>query len=318
MTEESKEKQPSTQQSADVERKPTVAAVPPRPVAQMPSQTPVSRPPPSPPKPAQAPPPAPAAPKDTGRRNFVRAIFAVGAILSMIPFVSWGTFLSSTASAGSKTTKLETVVIDDESNYGSAAGKAVNVNDLQTFPPSDPAKGNVPGNGHWIFTYPTSGDLATDTQNPDTFKKYELIRLPSTLGGASKQATDFVAFSKVCVHLWCSPNYNPDTGHQQFECPCHGSTYRIPDGKAVAGPAALQAFPTNAIPMLTLQADSTGILYVVAPNRDPRLQYPNDRVSDIGANGELGFGRDFSSYNSFIKPVGAVKADLKQKDQVIS
>jgi Rieske Fe-S protein len=248
----------------------------------------------------------------------VKAIFAVGAILSIIPFVPWGTFLSSTASAGSRTTKLERVVVDDESNYGSAAGKAVNVNDLQTFPPSDPAKGDVPGNGHWRFTYPSSGDLATDTQNPDTFKKYELIRLPSTLGGASKQATDFVAFSKVCVHLWCSPNYNPATGHQQFECPCHGSTYRIPDGKAVAGPAALQAFPTNAIPMLTLQADSSGTLYVVAPNRDPRLQYPNDRVSDIAANGELGFGRDFNSYNSFIKPVGAVKADIKQTDEVIA
>jgi hypothetical protein len=70
--------------------------------------------------------------------------------------------------------------------------------------------------------------------------------------------------------------------------------------------------------MLTLQADSSGTLYVVAPNRDPRLQYPNDRVSDIAANGELGFGRDFNSYNSFIKPVGAVKADIKQTDEVIA
>src|SRR5947199_206200 len=67
-----------------------------------------------------------------------------------------------------------------------------------------------PSNSHWVITYPTSEDLALDTQNKDTFVKFELIRLPTELGGDAKDATAFVAFSKVCVHLWCSPNYNPD------------------------------------------------------------------------------------------------------------
>lgn len=233
----------------------------------------------------------------------------MGAILSIIPFVPWGTFLSSTVAGGSAQRKLiQKAVVDDRPDlFGAAAGKNVNVNNTSLFPP----------NGHWIVTYPTSGDITIDSQNPDTFQKYELIRLPESLGGANKKATDFVAFSKVCVHLWCSPNYNPSSGHQQYECPCHGTIYRVPDGKAIAGPASLQAFPTNAIPMLTLQADSAGNLYVFYPNRDPSQQYPNNLVASIEANGDLGYGRDFASYQNFIKPKGEIEADTKNLNQVV-
>lgn len=249
----------------------------------------------------------------------MKALFAVGAILSIVPFVPWGTFLTSSVETGTaKTFLLQKVRVDNVPKMGAAAGQLVNVNDLATFAP----------NNHWVITYPSSGDPTIDSQNPDTFIKYELIRLPTELGGDSKKATDFVAFSKVCVHLWCSPNYNPTqtknpsefgyqapssnvTTHQQYECPCHGSIYEVPDGKAVAGPASLQGAPANAIPMLTLQADSGGQLYVVYPNRDPRNTFPNDAVDPIEANGELGYGRDYASYESFIKPVGLVPADAK-------
>jgi rieske iron-sulfur protein len=230
----------------------------------------------------------------------VKALFAIGAVLSIAPFVPWGSFLSSSVTTGSgKRTLLQKVVVDDVSKYGPAAGKPVNVKDLTTFPPD----------GHWVITYPSSGDQSLDAQNPDTFLKYELIRLPTELGGSSIQATDFVAFSKVCVHLWCSPNYNPAAGHQQYECPCHGSIYRVPDGKAVQGPASLQPAPTNAIPMLTLQADASGNLYAYYPNYD---QVTKQKVPDgIEADGELGFGRDFNSYQSFLKPKAQIPADLK-------
>ncbi|MBI3841188.1 MAG: Rieske 2Fe-2S domain-containing protein [Thaumarchaeota archaeon] len=262
---------------------------------------------------------------DSGRRGFVKAMFAIGAVLSIIPFVPWGTFLSSAITIGqAPRTLLQRAIIDDETKYGAAAGRLVNVNDLSTFPP----------NGNWVITYPTSGDPTLDAQNPDTFQKYELIRLPEELGGSSKKATDFVAFSKVCVHLWCSPNYNPTQTHtpseygyqppgptvithQQYECPCHGSIYEIPDGRAIDGPAALQAPPTNAIPMLTLQADADGNLYVFYPNRDPTKEYPNNQVGSIGANGDLGFGRESASYQNFIKPMGEVPADLKGLDEVV-
>jgi rieske iron-sulfur protein len=249
----------------------------------------------------------------------VKALLAVGAILSIIPFVPWGNFLTSSVTTGNaKTFLLQKVRVDQNTKFGAASGQLVNVNDLTTFHPND----------HWIITYPSSGDPTIDSQNPDTFLKYELIRLPTELGGAAKKATDFVAFSKVCVHLWCSPNYNPTqtrnpqenayqapsanvSTHQQYECPCHGSIYEVPDGKAVAGPASLQPAPTNAIPMLTLQADSSGQLYVVYPNRDPTKSFPNDGVDAIGANGQLGFGRDYASYQNFIKPLGGQLADTK-------
>jgi len=162
------------------------------------------------------------------------------------------------------------VYIDNTSLYGSAAGKPVNVNDLVTFPPDS----------HWVITYPSSGDHTVDAQNTDTFSKFELIRLPAgELGGDKKDASAFVAFSKVCVHLWCSPNYNPAQGHEQYECPCHGSIYRVPDGLAIAGPASIQPPPTDAIPVLTLSTDSKGLLYIEPP------------VWDVYHNGVLGYGR---------------------------
>ncbi len=232
----------------------------------------------------------------------MKALFAIGAVLSMVPFVPWGTFLSSSVSTGiAKRYLLQKVRIDENTKYGAASGKLVNVNDLATFP----------ANTHYVITYPSSGDPTVDSQNPDTFLKYELIRLPESLGGAGKKATDFVAFSKVCVHLWCSPNYNPNEGNQQYECPCHGSIYEVPDGRAVAGPASLQAAPANAIPMLTLQADSSGQLFVFFPGRDPTKPFPNNLTDPIASNGELGYGRDYNSYKNFIKPMGETAADLK-------
>jgi len=221
----------------------------------------------------------------------------------MAPFVPWGQYLSSTLES-SGAAKKQQVVIDANPQYGGASGAVVNVNDLKTFPP----------NSHWVFTYPSAGNTSAPTstdatqnfQNPDTFVKFELIRLPVEMGGDSKSAADFVAFSKVCVHLWCSPNYNPEqctnasengypaagacTPHEQYECPCHGSIYRIPDGLAKAGPASDQPAPTNAIPMLTLTADSNGTLYVEPP------------VWDIEHNGVIGYGRDYLSYANYIKP----------------
>jgi len=226
---------------------------------------------------------------------------AVGAVLAVVPFVPWGNFLlSSVSSSGAY--KRQQAVADNITANGSAAGKAVNVNDLTTFP----------SNSSWLVTYPSSGDLSLDSQNPDTFLKFQLIRLPQELGGSDRAASAFVAYSKVCVHLWCSPTYDPQKStssqYETYQCPCHGSIYQLPTkdpatgglvdgGKAIAGPASLQAFPTNAIPMLTLTADPNGDLYIEPP------------LFDVEHNGVLGYGRDFASYQNYILPV----AEGKQK-----
>jgi len=222
----------------------------------------------------------------------------------MLSFVPWGKFLSASLIGSGKLIDQK-VVIDANPVYGPAAGATVNVNDMTTFPP----------NSHWVITYPSSGNSTQDFENPDTFVKFELIRLPADLGGNAASASAFVAFSKVCVHLWCSPNYggsqnqNPPVNREDYECPCHGSIYEVPDGKAKAGPASEQPPPDNAIPMLTLQAGSDGTLYIKAPQ--------SGTLTDIQQNGIIGVGRVesgmdnkvtdptnplYSSYYQFILP----------------
>jgi rieske iron-sulfur protein len=216
-------------------------------------------------------------------------------VLAVVPFVPWGNFLLSSVTSSGAYKRLQAQT-DNITANGLGAGKVINVNDLTTFPP----------NSSWLVTYPSSGDNSLDSQNPDTFLKFQIIRLPTELGGSNKSATAFVAYSKVCVHLWCSPNYDPQKStnptYETYQCPCHGSIYQLPTkdpktgdlvdaGKAIAGPASLQAFPTNAIPMLTLTADPNGDLYIEPPR------------FDVEHNGVLGYGRDYASYQNYILPV---------------
>lgn len=182
------------------------------------------------------------------------------------------------------TSGRQKVVVDQNVKNGSASGKPALVSDQGTFKPDS----------SWIITYPSSGDPAVDGASIDTLTKWQLIRLPAgQLGGDKNDASAFVAFSKVCVHLWCSPTYN--STDQAYECPCHGSTYEVPDGLAVQGPAAVQAPPTNAIPMLTLTMDSQGYLWIEAP------------IWDVDHNGLVGYGRYADSYQNYILPVAEGK-----------
>ena len=234
----------------------------------------------------------------------------MSAILAVVPFVPWESFLlSSVSSRGALQRQKAVLDLNTTTNNnanGAVAGKTVNVNDLNSFPP----------NSSWLLTYPSSGDVTVDSDSPDTFQKFGLIRLPSELGGSDKAASAFVAYSKVCVHLWCSPNYDPeidkatgkrstDPSNETYQCPCHGSIYQLPTkdpqgnlvdaGKAIAGPAALQAPPTNAIPMLTLTADSNGDLWIEVPKWD------------TDHNGVVGYGRNYASYQDYILPVAEGK-----------
>lgn len=303
MVEDSKEVPPSQQKPSEEEKKPEAPVAPPtRPtVASQGATSPKpASPPPRPPAPVQTPSPAPVPQqKPSGRRTFLKALVAISAVLTIIPFAPWGQFLlSSVASTGPL--QRQKVVLDlntttNKNANGAVAGKTVNVNDLTSFPP----------NSTWLITYPSSGDITVDSQSPDTFQKFGLIRLPAELGGSNKDASAFVAYSKVCVHLWCSPNYDPqkssNPSYETYQCPCHGSIYQLPTkdpsgnlvnaGLAIAGPASLQAPPTNAIPMLTLTADSSGDLWIEIPKWD------------VDHDGVIGYGRNYASYQDYILPV---------------
>ena len=305
MVEDSKETPPSQQKPSEAEKKPAVPAVPTvrPPAAQGTAPPRPATPPPRPPAPTQTPPAAPQ--KPSGRRTFLKALIAISAVLTIVPFAPWGDFLlSSVSSHGAlqrQKVQLDMNTTTNNNANGAVAGKFVNVNDLTSFP----------ANGSWLITYPSSGDINVDSQSPDTFQKFGLIRLPTELGGSNKDASAFVAYSKVCVHLWCSPNYDPqkstNSQYETYQCPCHGSIYQLPvkdpktgnlmdAGKAIAGPASLQAAPTNAIPMLTLTADSNGDLWIEVPQWDP------------DHNGVIGYGRNFASYQDYILPVAQGKS----------
>jgi rieske iron-sulfur protein len=299
----------SGESKPEEQKKPSVLPVPPRPGSTPAAGSPVapstgpaggaSTPTPAPrtgapmpPRPATPVAPAQAAPSKPSRRRFLTLFAVVGGLLTLVPWIpNMGSFLSSSAAGATTAAGEQTIVLDDNPlENGNASGKTVNVKDLTTFPP----------NSTWVMTYPSSGNPTTDGQNSNTFVKFALIRLPKELGGANPNASAFVAFSKVCVHLWCSPNYIPEqcsdpsengylsgsacATHEQYECPCHGSTYTVgldgkPVGLSTSGPASVQPSPTNAIPLLTLTTDASGNLQVVPP------------IWDIDHNGVIGYGR---------------------------
>ena len=83
----------------------------------------------------------------------------------------------------------------------------------------------------------------------------------------------------VCLHLWCLWKYWPEEGRKRGECPCHGSMYDPTTGTAFAGPASLQAAPSNTLAQLNFDTDADGFLWVLPP------------TWGVNANGVIGYGR---------------------------
>jgi ubiquinol-cytochrome c reductase iron-sulfur subunit len=72
-------------------------------------------------------------------------------------------------------------------------------------------------------------------------------------------------------------------GNDKGQCPCHGSMYDPVSGKAIAGPASLQAPPSNTLPTLYLETDDLGNLWI------------KPAEWNVNENGVVGYGR-------FLKP----------------
>jgi rieske iron-sulfur protein len=177
---------------------------------------------------------------------------AAGTALTFAPFVPWGQFMPNPDAA--KLEKVPVILPD-----GSQAN-------ISTFPV----------NHAEVITYPQTGDRVLDEE---AFRKWQFIRLPPELGGSANNVSSFRVYSMVCLHLWCLWKYWPQEGRKRGECPCHGSMYNPTTGTAFAGPAALQAAPSNTLPKLDLEADSSGDLWIL-----PARFVPNE-------NGVVGYGR---------------------------
>jgi Rieske Fe-S protein len=121
------------------------------------------------------------------------------------------------------------------------------------------------------FVYPRTGNPSIDN---DTFRQAVMIHLPKGFWAPTNiSAIDpisgdtFIAFSRVCVHLWCLCSY--DSAKSLISCPCHaseyvpgeGAPYNDPAGSAVSGPASNQPPPNNTLPIITISIASDGTLY---------------------------------------------------------
>jgi rieske iron-sulfur protein len=186
------------------------------------------------------------------RRDFLKLMAAGGTVMTFAPFVDWGKYLPDTSSQSN--TKQKAMLPD---------GTQANI---ETFPV----------NSSQVIIYPQSDDPVL---NHESFRTWQFIRLPEELGGTKNDISSFRMYSSVCLHLWCLWKYWPQEGRKRGECPCHGSMYDPYTGKAFAGPASLQAPPSNVLPRLDLEADSNGDIYILPPVWSPN------------ANGVVGFGR---------------------------
>jgi len=186
------------------------------------------------------------------RRDFLKLMAAAGTVMSFTPFVDWGKFMPNPARESLERAK---VILPD--------GRQANV---KTFPI----------NHSEAVVYPTTGDRVLDEE---PFRRWQLIRLPVEFGGDKDDVSAFRAFSMVCLHLWCLWKYWPDEHKKRGECPCHGTMYDARNGRAVAGPAALQAPPSNVLPKLDLEVDNDGFLWILPA------------VWNVNTNGIVGYGR---------------------------
>ena len=190
--------------------------------------------------------------KPLSRRDFLKLLGAGGTAVAFAPFVPWGNFMPNPSSAS---LEKAPVILPD--------GSQANVN---TFPL----------NHAEVITYPKTGDRVLDEE---AFRKWQFIRLPDELGGNKKDVTAFRAYSMVCLHLWCLWKYWPEENRKRGECPCHGTMYDPLTGTAFAGPASLQAPPSNTLPNLDFETDADGFMYI-----SPVTWGVND-------NGVVGYGR---------------------------
>ena len=190
------------------------------------------------------------------RRDFLRLLGVGGLAIAFAPFVPFGNFMPNPNVAS-----LEKVPLILPSTKAQANIHAVKINTSE------------------VITYPSTGDPALDAE---AFRKWQFIRLPKEFGGEKDEISSFRVFSMICLHLWCLWDYkgqDPINPRNVGACPCHGSEYDPRNGKAIAGPASVQAAPSNTLAKLDLEVDADGLLWILPPKLN------------VNENGVIGYGR---------------------------
>ena len=89
---------------------------------------------------------------------------------------------------------------------------------VDTLPPANEPPFNCPEGRFWL------ADLNTNEPNENMYQAPD----------ETEPIVGSVAIYKVCTHLGCI--YGWITSNNRFECPCHGSKYRL-DGRRIEAPA---------------------------------------------------------------------------------
>jgi ubiquinol-cytochrome c reductase iron-sulfur subunit len=110
-----------------------------------------------------------------------------------------------------------------------------------------------------VTVFPEAHEDAADSQTL-------LIRLPagvSAPGPRDWSVSGVVAFSKICTHAGCPVGlYQAET--QELFCPCHQSTFSVPEGaKPTFGPA------TRPLPQLPIGVNDDGYVIALSDYTEP-------------------------------------------------
>jgi len=110
-----------------------------------------------------------------------------------------------------------------------------------------------------ITVFPEGHEDAADSQTL-------LIRLPDDVtppGPSDWSVSGVVAFSKICTHAGCPVGlYQAET--QELFCPCHQSTFSVPEGaKPTFGPA------TRPLPQLPIGVNEAGSIISLSDYTEP-------------------------------------------------
>ena len=110
-----------------------------------------------------------------------------------------------------------------------------------------------------VTVFPEGHENAADSQTL-------LIRLPDDVtppGPSDWSVNGVVAFSKICTHAGCPVGlYQAET--QELFCPCHQSTFSVPEGaKPTFGPA------TRPLPQLPIGVDEAGFIVSLSDYTEP-------------------------------------------------
>jgi hypothetical protein len=128
-----------------------------------------------------------------------------------------------------------------------------------------------------FFYYPNT----KNSEKPDPYQIFMLIRLPEWMGGDATDASAYRAYSALGIDDHCMVRYWPEDGRQRIENPCSGVMYRSIDGAMTRG-FDLKSVRPIALPQLNLSSDENGFLYIEPPTWSKTK------------NGVNGYGREIS------------------------